>query len=358
MSETMYITGVVIANGIPDSDGDVLDKKDIKTIFTKFLDQSSDVLHDRIKHDKIHVLANWITGVDVEIAGKIAPAGSWLTTLAVDNEEVKTAVNNKELNGLSLGSVSEDALTREKWFINKTIRIMSYKRLIDSFAKDDKPKRKTYSDLDDIEEVHPFWISIVDNPANQFGFEVDNYTAFINKRASEEVDTMTNEGNEMQDRISISGWGKITDMFRKENSINKSEEETEPVEEPTEDKSDDISNKELLEAMPKVIAEGFKIALNEMKDAEQNEDDIDKSEESAEDADESTEPTEESKTEDSEKEDDIDKSETGKSDYIDETSIDKRQTQMPNTTIKAPSSSTSDFYKRTGRDAMGRKIRN
>ena len=357
MSETMYITGVVIANGIPDSDGDVLDKKDIKTIFTKFLDQSSDVLHDRIKHDKIHVLANWITGVDVEIAGKIAPAGSWLTTLAVDNEEVKTAVNNKELNGLSLGSVSEDALTREKWFINKTISIMSYKRLIDSFAKDDKPKRKTYSDLDDIEEVHPFWISIVDNPANQFGFEVDNYTAFINKRASEEVDTMANEGNEMQDRISISGWGKITDMFRKEDSINKSEEE--PVgTEPTEDKSDDISNKELLEAMPNVIAEGFKIALEEMKGSEeQNEDDIDKSDESAEETSEESTENKEDETDDSEEEDDIDKSEDGKADYIDETGIDKRQTQMPNTTTTAPSSSDSDFYKRTGRDAMGRKIR-
>lgn len=251
---------------------------------------------------------------------------------------------------MSLGSVSEDALTREKWFINKA---MSYKRLINSFAKNDESERKTYSDLDDIEEVHPFWISIVDVPANQFGFEVDNYTAFINKSASEEVDTMTNEGNEMQDRISISGWGKITDMFRKENSINKSEEETEPVEEPTEDKSDDISNKELLEAMPKVIAEGFKIALNEMKDVEQNEDDIDKSDETAED--ESAENTEE--TDDSEKDDDIDKSEDGKADYIDETSIDKRQTQMPNTTITAPSSSDSDFYKRTGRDAMGRKIR-
>ena len=353
MSETMYITGVVIANGIPDSDGDVLDKKDIKTIFTKFLDQSSDVLHDRIKHEKIHVLANWITGVDVEIAGKIAPAGSWLTTLAVDNEEIKTAVNNKELKGLSLGSVSEDALTREKWFINKA---MSYKRLIDSFAKDDKPERKTYSDLDDIEEVHPFWISIVDVPSNQFGFEVDNYAAYINKRASEEVDTMANKGEEMQDRISISGWGKITDMFRKEDSINKSEEE--PVDKPTEGKSDDISNKELLEAMPKVIAEGFKIALNEMKGAkEENEDDIDKSNESAEET-ESKENAEETKTEDSEKDDDIDKSTKDKADYIDETSIDKRQTQMPNTTITAPSSSDSDFYKRTGRDAMGRKIRN
>lgn len=352
MSETMYITGVVIANGIPDSDGDVLDKKDIKTIYTKFLDQSSDILHDRIKHEKIYVLGNWITGVDVEIAGKIAPAGSWLTTLAVDNEEIKTAVNNKELRGLSLGSVSEDALTREKWFINK---VMSYKRILGSLVEDE-PEQKTYSDLDDIEEVHPFWISIVDNPANQFGFEVDNYTAFINKRASEEVDTMANE-KDLTDRISIQGWGKITDIFRKENSINKSEEETKPVENSTENKSDDISNKELLEAMPNIIAEGFKIALNEMKSSEQNEEDIDKSE-TAEDTDNDESKETKEETEDSKEEDSgIDKSKEGKADYIDETGIDKRQTRMPNPTNSVPSSSDYDFYKRTGRDAMGRKIR-
>ena len=353
MSETMFITGVVIANGIPDSDGDVLDKKDIKTIYSKFLDQSSDVLHDRIKHENVHVLGNWITGVDVEIAGKVAPAGSWLTTLAVDNEEIKTAVNNKELRGLSLGSVSEDALTREKWFINK---VMGYKKLIE-FSKDDKPKKKTYSDLEDIEEVHPFWISIVDNPANQFGFEVDTYTAFINKRASEEVDIMANE-KDVTDRISIEGWGKLTQMFRKDDSINKSEE-TEPVDKPTETKSDDISNKELLEAMPEVIAKGFKIALEELKGSdESSDDDIDKSETSTETTTESTADIDKSKTQDeTQDDDDIDKSETGKADYVDETGIDKRQTSMPTSTTQAQPSSDADFYKRTGRDAMGRKIR-
>lgn len=354
MSETMYITGVVIANGIPDSDGDVLDKKDIKTIFTKFLDQSSDVLHDRIKHDKIYVLANWISGVDVEIAGKVAPAGSWLTTLAVDNEEVKTAVNKGELKGLSLGSVSDDALTREKWFINKAI---SYKELIETVGN--KPTKKTYSDLDSIEEVHPFWISIVDKPANQFGFEVADYTAFINKRASEEVDTMANE-KEIEDKISISGWSKITQMFHKEDTaIDKSEEVIDKaVDEPT--ATDDISNKELLEAIPSAVAEGVKLAMSEMKSAG-NDDEVDKSEgetaaESSDeesDIDKAEEKADETETDE---DDDIDKSEDGKSEEVDDTRIDKRQTEMPTNIDKSQAPSPS-FYERTGRDAMGRKIR-
>ena len=355
MSETMYITGVVIPNGIPDSDGDCLFKKDIKTIFTKFLDQSSDVLHDRIKHENVHVLANWITEVDIEIAGKTAPAGSWLATLAVDNEEIKTAVNNGELTGLSLGSVSEDALTRETWFINKAI---NYKELVEIVGSD-KP-RKTYSDLDDIEEVHPFWISLVDKPANGFGFDVSEYTAFINKRAGTEVDKMTNE-NEEFDKISISGWGKITDMFRKADAINKSEEETEPPKEEDEDSVDDISNKELLEALPGLIAEGFKNALLELKEETSEAEEIDKAEdeEEPEDEDSSEETETEEETESEETEDDsegdINKSETETADYVEETAIDKRQTSMPTGGHSAPVHKS--FNERNHRDHLGRKIR-
>ena len=330
MSETMYITGVVIANGIPDSEGDVLDKKDIKTIFTKYLDQSADVQHDRVKHDGIDVLANWISEVDIEIAGQVAPAGSWLTTLAVTNEEVKAAVNESELTGLSLGSVSEDALTRDKWFINKSV---SYKAIVDFLGinkSEQKTKVKTYSDLDSIEEVHPFWISLVDKPSNKFGFEVSDYTTYINKRASDaEVDTMAINDKEIEDRISISGWGKIKDMFQANNeSINKNETEPTTQKEVVEEEASDISNKELLEAMPEVIAEGFKAAIAELKKSEE---------------------TDEEKDDD----DSINKSETGPIDN--DTAINKRQSSMQDN-ISNPVPQKS-FNERHGRDHLGRKIR-
>ena len=44
MSETKYITGVVIANGVPDSDDDVLNREDIKIISTKYKDIREDAL--------------------------------------------------------------------------------------------------------------------------------------------------------------------------------------------------------------------------------------------------------------------------------------------------------------------------
>ena len=52
MNEATYVTGVVIANGVPDSDGDCLDKKDIKTIFTKYIKVLTDDLIE-IDHQSV-----------------------------------------------------------------------------------------------------------------------------------------------------------------------------------------------------------------------------------------------------------------------------------------------------------------
>ena len=148
LDEATYVTGVVIANGVPDSDGDCLDKKDIKKIFTKYLDRATDVMHTRIKNEGVEVLANWITESDTELNGKIVPAGSWMATFQVTNEELLSAILDGSIQGLSLGSVSEDAMTKKYWFINKSIH---------------------YQDLDDMEEVIPLFISFVDKGANQYG---------------------------------------------------------------------------------------------------------------------------------------------------------------------------------------------
>ena len=121
MDKATYITGVVIANGIPDSDGDCLEKADIKKIFTKYLDRATDVMHTRIKNEGVEVLANWITESDTELNGKIVPAGSWMATFAITNEELLSSIREGNITGLSLGSVSEDAMTKKYWFINMVI---------------------------------------------------------------------------------------------------------------------------------------------------------------------------------------------------------------------------------------------
>lgn len=331
MNEATYITGVVIANGVPDSDGDCLDKTDIKKIFTKYLDRATDVMHTRIKNEGVEVLANWITESDTELNGKIVPSGSWMATFAVTNEELLSSIKDGSISGLSLGSVSEDAMTKKYWFINKSIH---------------------YQDLDDMEEVIPLFISFVDKGANQYGLEVMDYNFYINKN-DENGEKMTNEEKNEEPMIPLSAIDKLRDIF----SINKSETENEEdknidkeetVEEPV--SSGDITNKELLEKLPEAIVEAFKEAFKQPTSTPEQDVTIDKADEDEEkkddveinkSEDESSEESDEEPEKEEEKKDDVE--------------INKRQTSM--TDVVVDTETSSDFYERTGRDHLGRKIR-
>ena len=341
LNEATYITGVVIANGVPDSDGDCLDKKDIKKIFTKYLDRDTDVMHTRIKNEGVEVLANWITESDTELNGKIVPAGSWMATFAITNEELLSSINDGSISGLSLGSVSEDAMTKKYWFINKSIH---------------------YQDLDDMEEVIPLFISFVDKGANQYGLEIMDYNVYINKN-DKTGEKMTNEDKNEDPLIPLSAIGKLRDIFninkRNQSDEKKDDDETINKEEttPQPNNSTDISNKDLLEQLPGAVAQAVKDAIGEAvsttsvddrieksdEDDEKEKVDIDKTEEDEKDSEESDKEKEDDKETDSDKEEEKD------------VDINKRQTSMNETIIDA--SSSSDFYTRTGRDHLGRKIR-
>ena len=331
MNEATYITGVVIANGVPDSDGDCLDKTDIKKIFTKYLDRATDVMHTRIKNEGVEVLANWITESDTELNGKTVPSGSWMATFAVTNEELLSSIRDGSLSGLSLGSVSEDAMTKKYWFINKSIH---------------------YQDLDDMEEVIPLFISFVDKGANQYGLEIMDYNVYINKN-DKNGEKMTNEEKIEEPMIPLSALDKLRDIF----SINKKDtgkkEESKTDKEETDEKAsenEDISNKELLEQLPGAIVKAFVEASKESEPTPQNEVDINKSDKDDDEGDDED-KTDSEKAEKEESEEEDEKEEEKKEDV----EINKRQTSM--TDVVVDTTSSSDFYERTGRDHLGRKIR-
>lgn len=328
MNEATYVTGVVIANGVPDSDGDCLYKKDIKKIFTKYLDRATDVMHTRIKNEGVEVLANWISESDTVLNGKTVPAGSWMATFAITNEELLSSIRDGSISGLSLGSVSEDAMTKKYWFINKSIH---------------------YQDLDDMEEVIPLFISFVDKGANQYGLEIMDYDVYINKN-DKNGEKMTNEEELVQNEepmIPISALDKLREFFSftKNESIEETPEVNKQESDAEEPANDDISNKELLEKLPAALAESVKEAINEAianASVDEEVDEIDKNDEEENEEDSEEENVEE-KTEESEKEEK-------------DVEINKRQTSM--TDVIVNDTPSSDFYSRTNRDHLGRKIRN
>ena len=325
------MNGVVIANGIADSDGDVLDKKDIKTIFTKY-QRDTDTMHTNIKNEGVEVFASWISEIDTTMDGKSVPSGSWMATFKITNPTLIKCISDGKLNGLSLGSVSKEAMTPKYWFIGKSLN---------------------YRDIKDIEDVIPLFISFVDKPANQYGFEVMTYDAYINKNEKKlDVEEMTETNEEM---ISVSALEKLKDIF----SITKAEEEPVP-EEVTEESSADETVTALFEKLDMIIEQNNQIleAINKEEENVDEEEEIEKAEEDEEDSeeaeDEEIEKAEESEEE--EKEEDVEKSESEEEEKKDEdASINKRETSMIE---KSNTQSKTTFYQNTGRDHLGRKIRN
>lgn len=279
-------------------------------------------MHTRIKKEGVEVLANWITETDTELNGKIVPSGSWMATFAITNEELLKSIKDGSITGLSLGSVSEEAMTNKYWFINKSIH---------------------YKDLNDIEEVIPLFISFVDKGANQYSLEIEDYNFYINKR-DKNGEKMSEEVKNEEAMIPISAIGKLRDIF----SINKKDDTEEKDEEIEEEKIPespaDITNKELLEQIPTAVAEAVKGAIKEAIADTPKDESIDKK-----DDEENEDDSEEDKKE--EKTDDTDDSKKDEEDV----EINKRQTSMNDIIVNETVS--NDFYQRTHRDHLGRKIR-
>lgn len=329
MSEELYLTGPVIVNGIPDSDNDTLNSREIRTIFTKYTNHLSDIQHDRIDYDGVDVLANWISEDDTIINGNTIPAKSWLATVKVTDPETLTAVENGELTCFSLGSISSTGKTRRAWFIDKRI---------------------SYHDLKDMEDVIPLRISLVDKGACGFPFEIEEREVYINKNMEE--NKMANDEttiNDTEAKFSFKEWLGIEKHFK--NNIDKAEETPAPAEE------DATSNAEqniqaLFDRLDAIEAKIDTILNADIEKAEEEE----KEDEKATDGEE-TEP--EKDEEEINKEDTEESSEKPEKEEEDkepeETEINKSVTNKPGD--QPHTEHKSNFYANTGRDAFGRKIR-
>lgn len=321
--EQLYLTGAVIANGIPDSDNDTLNSVEIRTIFTKYTKHLSDIQHDSIDYDGVEVLANWISETDMTIKGNTIPAKSWLATLKVTDPETIAAINDGELTCFSLGSVSSTAKTREAWFINKRI---------------------SYHDLKSIEDVIPLRISIVDEGANGLPFEVVDYVTYINKTS----DKMTDENKtfSLNDIKAIFGLKK---EIQEEVTINKAEEETAPA--PATETDADKTIEALFAKVDAIAA-----AVDEIKQAI-NDNAIDKAEDEDKPEEETETETESAEEGEIEKADEDEQEKKEDEEKIEKENTIEKSTMKPHD-IPVEPETVNTFFKRTNRDALGRKIKN
>lgn len=169
----LFVKGVVIANGIPDSDGDILNKKDIKRLMSSFLSQKVDTNHDFLESFGVKIIENYATRTEEEIGGRPVPIGSWVACLEIWDNEIISKIRQGDLRGLSLASQPNPEVKGD--FLNK---------------------RNTYSQFKDVEDLTPLFISIVKKPANQYEFDYYSYDTYITK-SKKEIDTMSEQNNDI-----------------------------------------------------------------------------------------------------------------------------------------------------------------
>ena len=268
-TDAIYVRGVVIPCGMADNTGDApQSKEDIKKIFTNYLTHETDVQHSWVKNFNVYNLENTITETETEINGQKVPAHSWIASTMVVNPEIQAMIREGKLNGYSLGAVGEDGLNENVNFLNKSLR---------------------YDELKDKEDLNPIFISLVDKPANGFKWEVYDYNSFLAKSG----DIMTNEMSIPSNEEGMVSEGFVERIINKF-FLAKSEEEAKKEDEKAasskkEDELEksvdepDISNKELLEKLPELVAtaviEGMKKLAEESTSSSKKEDELEKSDE-------------------------------------------------------------------------------
>lgn len=160
----LYVKACVIANGIADTDGDILNTQEIKEIFTSFNNQDSfEVHHNDLPLQEVSLLENYISQTDETLGLMTIPAGSWMVVIRVDNPNIQERILEGEFGGVSLSN-----RVKSECSINLTGEVR-------------------YKDLPKMDCVIPRFISFVDNPANRIGLHIYDYDTYIRKSKKENL---------------------------------------------------------------------------------------------------------------------------------------------------------------------------
>lgn len=337
----LYVKVCVIANGIADTDGDILNSQEIKEIFTSFNNQDSfEVHHDDLPLEEVSLLENYISTTDETLGTTTIPAGSWMGVIRVDNPSIQERILHNEFGGVSLSN-----RVRAECSANLTGEIR-------------------YKDLPKMDCVIPRFISFVENPANRIGMHIYDYDTYIRKSKK-----MENENMDMKEFLE--GLKSL---------ISKAEEDV--SEEPTVEKDKETEQEEDEDAVETVEKEDDEESSDEETPSiKKEEDDADVESEEESDEEESEEKVEKEETELTlemlnerilKLEEQIKELTSEGDEESDETSEEPTEEQAEENTEESPKITksrkvikvdekieTKNFYEMSGRDPVtGCKIRN
>ena len=172
MTDKLYIKAVIIANGIPDSDDDILDSEEIMDLYRKYNNRPSnfEINHDGIYRNDIELIESYISTETEKIGMETIPKGSWIALIKSTNTEINELILENKLTGVSLTNLIDESCP------------LKAKKKHDEYD---------YKDTDVKECIYPTGISLVvlpRTPSNGFGLNVaDDYNKIIKTRKVNKV---------------------------------------------------------------------------------------------------------------------------------------------------------------------------
>ncbi|MDD4291982.1 MAG: XkdF-like putative serine protease domain-containing protein [Clostridia bacterium] len=161
--EQGLIYGIVYSPDQVDTDGDYTTAEVIKAMAYDFMKEaktnSVDQQHDYVAKDGCYVAESWILkSGDPVFPGE--PEGSWAVAIKVENEEIKKAVKDGEITGLSMAglAVVEEVAKSDKSLIEKFTKIVkegfaNIKKDFNSQWNQEQLRRMSWAFTDSISEI-------------------------------------------------------------------------------------------------------------------------------------------------------------------------------------------------------------
>lgn len=193
-TDVIYIKCCILASQIPDTTNDILQRRDIKKIFTNTKNLNFDIEHQRKYLSGIEIVENYINQSEEHIKGTSIPPGSWIMVLAIYNNTLQQTIQTGEIRGVSLRT----ALGEDVNLTDQTLQ-----------------GRIEYKDIINKEAMQPESVSFTNAPANEIPIEVMTYEAYTAKNKIIKGEHMTQHDENSENSF----WRKLfKDNFTAKNT--------------------------------------------------------------------------------------------------------------------------------------------
>ena len=111
-TESHYVTGIVYAPMVEDSQGNYMTEEEIAKAAHWFMknEGSVDIQHCFKKADGCEVVESYVAKSDMEIDGQPIKKGTWLMTMEISNADVWDSISKGDITGYSMGGVGAYSL--------------------------------------------------------------------------------------------------------------------------------------------------------------------------------------------------------------------------------------------------------